>query len=91
MIGITLGANPGVANLVGILVMLFSMLFAGLFVNHDSVKIWGIDALQFLSVFHYAYEAISVNEVKYLTLIEEKYGLEIEVPGATVLSTFDST
>ncbi|KAG5357915.1 ABC transporter G family member [Yarrowia sp. B02] len=88
VIGITLGANPGVANLVGILVMLFSMLFAGLFVNHDSVKIWGIDALQFLSVFHYAYEAISVNEVKYLTLIEEKYGLEIEVPGATVLSTF---
>lgn len=88
VIGITLGSNPGVANLVGILVMLFSMLFAGLFVNHDSVKIWGIDALQFLSVFHYAYESISVNEVKYLTLIEEKYGLEIEVPGATVLSTF---
>lgn len=88
VIGITLGANPGVANLVGILVMLFSMLFAGLFVNHDSVKIWGIDALQYLSVFHYAYESISVNEVKYLTLIEEKYGLEIEVPGATVLSTF---
>jgi hypothetical protein len=29
-----------------------------------------------------------VNEVKYLTLIDHKYGLDIEVPGATILSSF---
>lgn len=29
-----------------------------------------------------------VNEVRYLQLIDHKYGLDIEVPGATILSTF---
>lgn len=79
--------DTGVANLVGCLVMLFSLLFAGLFLNHDSMPkgtIW----IQYLSIFHYAYEALTVNEVKYLTLTERKYGLSIEIPGATILSTF---
>lgn len=44
--------------------------------------------LQKLSIFHYAYEALLVNEVTYLTLTEKKYGLSIDVPGATILSTF---
>lgn len=84
--------NTGVANLVGCLVMLFSLLFAGLFLNPDSMPpgtIW----FEYLSIFHYAYEALAVNEVKYLTLTERKFGLSIEVPGATILSTFgfDST
>lgn len=29
-----------------------------------------------------------MNEVKYLTLIDHKYGLDIEVPGASILSAF---
>jgi hypothetical protein len=29
-----------------------------------------------------------VNEVTYLTLIDHKYGLDIEVPGASILSSF---
>jgi hypothetical protein len=29
-----------------------------------------------------------VNEVTYLTLIDRKYGLDIEVPGASILSAF---
>jgi len=29
-----------------------------------------------------------VNEVRYLTLIDHKYGLDIEVPGASILSSF---
>jgi hypothetical protein len=44
--------------------------------------------MRYLSIFHYAYEALIVNEVRYLTLTEKKYGLSIEVPGATILSTF---
>jgi hypothetical protein len=44
--------------------------------------------LQKLSIFHYAYEALLVNEVTYLTLTEKKFGLSIDVPGATILSTF---
>lgn len=86
LIGIVI-RDTGVANLVGCLVMLFSLLFAGLFLNHDSMPsgtVW----IQYLSIFHYAYEALAVNEVKYLTLTERKFGLSIEVPGATILSTF---
>ena len=29
-----------------------------------------------------------MNEVTYLTLIDHKYGLDIEVPGASILSAF---
>jgi hypothetical protein len=29
-----------------------------------------------------------VNEVTFLTLIDHKYGLDIEVPGASILSAF---
>lgn len=79
--------DSGVANLVGCLVMLFSLLFAGLFLNPDSMPA-GTKWFEYLSIFHYAYEALAVNEVKYLTLTEKKFGLSIEVPGATILSTF---
>lgn len=41
-----------------------------------------------LSIFHYGFEALIVNEVTYLTLIDRKYGLDIEVPGASILSAF---
>lgn len=86
LIGILI-KNSGVANLIGSLFMLFSLLFAGLFLNHDSMPP-GAVYLQYLSIFHYAYEALAVNEVRYLTLTEKKFGLSIEVPGATILSTF---
>ncbi|KAL9619203.1 MAG: hypothetical protein Q9160_006138 [Pyrenula sp. 1 TL-2023] len=76
-----------VANLIGSLVMLFSLLFAGLLLNHDKIPkgaLW----LQSLSIFHYGFEALITNEVRYLTLIDRKFGLDIEVPGATILSSF---
>lgn len=87
-IGITF-KDGGVANLVGSLVMLFSLLLAGLLLNHDSIPksaLW----LQSISIFHYGFEALIVNEVRFLTLTEhrEKLGLDIEVPGSTILSTF---
>ncbi|KAL1975489.1 hypothetical protein VTN31DRAFT_3881 [Thermomyces dupontii] len=85
-IGIVFRDN-GVANLIGSLVMLFSLLFAGLLLNHDAIPksaLW----LQTLSIFHYGFEALIVNEVTYLTLIDHKYGLDIEVPGASILSAF---
>ncbi|OXV07259.1 hypothetical protein Egran_04981 [Elaphomyces granulatus] len=79
--------DAGVANLIGSLVMLFSLLFAGLLLNHDAIPksaLW----LQMLSIFHYGFEALIVNEVTFLTLIDHKYGLDIEVPGASILSAF---
>ncbi|KAI1349292.1 hypothetical protein F5Y01DRAFT_289623 [Xylaria sp. FL0043] len=79
--------DGGVANLIGSLVMLFSLLFAGLLLNHDKIPdaaLW----LQWLSIFHYAFEALIVNEVVKLTLVDNKYGLDITVPGAAILSSF---
>lgn len=79
--------EPGSATMLGVLVMLFSLLFAGLFVNKDTIPA-AIAWLERISVFHYGYEALSVNEVNGLVLKERKYGLDIKVPGAVILSTF---
>lgn len=81
--------DSSVANLIGSLVMLFSLLFAGLLLNHDHIH-KSVLFLQNMSIFHYAYESLLVNEVAMLTLIEhnERLGLDIVVPGATILSTF---
>ncbi|KAL0143366.1 hypothetical protein V8B55DRAFT_1476875 [Mucor lusitanicus] len=79
--------NLSMANLLSVLVMLFSMLFAGLLLNKDSISpafAW----LKYLSFFNYGLEALLVNEMLYLQLVEERFGLNIDVPGATILSTF---
>lgn len=79
--------DGGVANLIGSLVMLFSLLFAGLLLNHNAMPaaaVW----LQWLSIFHYGFEALIVNEVTQLTLIDHKIGIDITVPGAAILSSF---
>ena len=55
--------------------------------NHNAIPaaaVW----LQYLSIFHYGFEALIVNEVKFLTLVDKKYGLDITVPGAAILSSF---
>jgi len=48
----------------------------------------GFGWIQKLSIFHYAFEALIVNEMRYLTLYEQKYGLSVEVPGSAILSIF---
>lgn len=79
--------DPGSATMVGVLIMLFSLLFAGLFINKDTIPV-ALAWFENVSVFHYGYEALSVNEVNGLVLKEKKYGLDIKVPGAVILSTF---
>lgn len=79
--------DGSIANLIGSLVMLFSLLFAGFLLNHDATPksaLW----LQTLSIFHYGFESLIVNEVLHLTLIDKKYSLDITVPGAAILSSF---
>jgi hypothetical protein len=85
-----------------------SLLFTGLLINRETV----IPALQWLhtiSFFHAAFEALAVNELRYLQLKEIKvslplsvrlrfqqwltnctlqYGVELDVPAATILSVF---
>lgn len=79
--------STSVASLVGTLVMLFNLLFTGLLINRDTVT----PVLQWLhtvSFFHAAFEALAVNELRYLQLKEIKYGVELDVPAATILSIF---
>lgn len=60
----------------------FSLLFAGLLMNYDRVP----DGLKWMlttSFFHAGYEALLVNELRYLQLVERKFGLDIQVPSAT--------
>ncbi|KAG0210809.1 hypothetical protein BGX28_008945 [Mortierella sp. GBA30] len=86
MIGIVF-EEVGVANLMSSLVMLFSMLFGGLLLNKESIP-EKLSWLQQLSFFNFAFEALLVNEITFLQLIQKEYGLEIDVPGAVILSTF---
>ncbi|KAL1925335.1 uncharacterized protein VTP21DRAFT_218 [Calcarisporiella thermophila] len=79
--------NSAVASLIASLIMLFSMLFGGLLLNKDSIPQY-LTWLKDLSFFNYAFEALIVNEMLYLQLQEKKFGLIIDVPGATILSTF---
>ena len=66
---------------------LLSLLFAGLLINRDSLNPM-FQWLHTVSFFHAAYEALAVNELRYLQLKEKKYGVELDVPAATILSTF---
>ncbi|KAF9437117.1 ATP-binding cassette sub- G member 2 [Entomortierella beljakovae] len=86
MIGI-ICQEVGVANLMSSLVMLFSMLFGGLLLNKDSIP-ESLSWLQKLSFFNFAFEALLVNEITFLQLIQKEFGLEIDVPGAAILTIF---
>ncbi|KAI0749625.1 hypothetical protein C8Q80DRAFT_1100288 [Daedaleopsis nitida] len=80
-------SSTSVASLVGTLVMLFNLLFTGLLINRKSVPAM-FQWLHTMSFFHAAFEALAVNELRYLQLHEEKYGVNIDVPAAAILSTF---
>ncbi|KAH9954037.1 hypothetical protein BC827DRAFT_1245250 [Russula dissimulans] len=79
--------NTSVASLIGTMVMLFNLLFTGLLINRSKVKPW-LQWLHTVSFFHAAFEALAVNELRFLQLKEDKYGVELDVPAATILSTF---
>lgn len=79
--------DTGVANLVGTLTMLISLLFAGLLINRDKIP-RGLTWLLYISPFHASYEALLVNELRSLSLKERKYGIDIDVPASVLLSSF---
>ena len=74
--------------IVSVVILLFSILFSGLFINTKDITNYSIKYCKNVSIFYYAYETLLINEVKSLILKERKYGLDIEIPGATILSTF---
>ncbi|KAK0469534.1 uncharacterized protein EV420DRAFT_1495091 [Desarmillaria tabescens] len=80
-------SNTSVASLVGTLVMLFNLLFAGLLISREHI-IPALEFLYYISFFHAAFEALAVNELRYLSLKEVKYGVELDVPASMILSVF---
>ncbi|GJJ08367.1 hypothetical protein Clacol_002581 [Clathrus columnatus] len=73
-----------------------SLLFAGLLINRETLG-KKLSWILITSIFHAAFEALAVNELRYLQLKENKvalfnilhwYGVEIDVPAAAVLSSF---
>ena len=66
---------------------LYSLMFTGLLINRETVPV-AFQWLHTISFFHAAFEALAVNELRYLQLKEVKYGVELDVPAATILSTF---
>ena len=62
-------------------------MFAGLLINRDTVSP-SISWLHTISFYHAAFEGLAVNELRYLQLKETKYGVELDVPAATILSMF---
>lgn len=73
---------PSLIRLLIFYSMIFSLLFAGLLMNYDRVP----NSLKWMlttSFFHAGYEALLVNELRYLQLVERKFGLDIQVPSAT--------
>ncbi|KAL5039223.1 hypothetical protein BDV3_002607 [Batrachochytrium dendrobatidis] len=79
--------DVAVASLIATLVMLFEMLFGGLLLNKSSIPP-AFQWMQRISFFNYAFEALVVNEVNGLSLLEEKFGLKIDVPGSVILQAF---
>lgn len=79
--------DTGVANLIGTLVMLLSLLFAGLLINREKIS-WWLTPLLYASPFHSALESLLVSQLSSLTLKEHKYGIDIEVPASVLLSSF---
>ncbi|KAJ2600443.1 (ABC) transporter [Coemansia sp. RSA 1722] len=76
-----------VSNFLASLVLLFSLLFGGLILNKESIPSI-LQPLFGTSSFNLAYEALAINELRYAHIEEVRFGLEIEVPTAALISSF---
>ncbi|TPX55865.1 hypothetical protein PhCBS80983_g04969 [Powellomyces hirtus] len=77
----------GTANLVGSLILLFHMLFAGFLLNQDQIPAvlrW----IQYLSLFRYAYEALVVNDISGITIVDDVANVGLNIPASIVLDKF---
>jgi ABC-type multidrug transport system permease subunit len=80
------GANLAAANLIGVMTMLFNMLFGGFLINKVHIPGW-LSWLQYLSFYNYAFEAVLVNELEEISLEDRKVGIPIQIPGPLILDT----
>lgn len=73
--------TPTVAmgNLVGILILLFSILFEGILINQSTIPGWMV-FIKYTSFVNYAFEALMINEFADLTLMANVPGSSTPVP-----------
>ncbi|KAJ2887051.1 (ABC) transporter [Coemansia aciculifera] len=76
-----------VSNFLASIMLLFSLLFGGLILNKESIPAI-LQPLCRVSSFNLAYEALAINELRYAHVEEVRFGLEIQIPTATIISSF---
>ena len=77
-------SDIAVGSVAALLVMLYQMLFAGLLLNKTTIPAMWSWLFKF-SFFNFAFEALAVNEVNGIDLIEHDHGLNIAAPGIYLL------
>ncbi|KAJ1735266.1 (ABC) transporter [Coemansia biformis] len=76
-----------VSNFLASIMLLFSLLFGGLILNKESIPAI-LQNLCRISSFNLAYEALAINELRHAHIEEVRFGLEIQVPTASLVSSF---
>ncbi|KAK9716843.1 hypothetical protein K7432_006611 [Basidiobolus ranarum] len=77
--------GTGVSSLLASLVMLFFMLFGGLLINQNEIPP-ALSWLQYISMFRYGFQALSVNEIVGLRIIGSMGGMDVNIPASMVLT-----
>ncbi|KAJ2547953.1 (ABC) transporter [Coemansia sp. RSA 1933] len=76
-----------VSNFLASIMLLFSLLFGGLILNKESIPAI-LQPLTRISSFNLAYEALAINELRHAVIEEVRFGLEIQIPTASLISSF---
>ncbi|KAJ3083319.1 hypothetical protein HDU99_010950, partial [Rhizoclosmatium hyalinum] len=80
-------SDVGTATLVGAILILFKMLFAGLIISQDSIP-QAIRWIQYISFFRYPYEGMVVNDLALLQITDVFDGTVVNLPAALILEKF---
>ncbi|KAI9339608.1 hypothetical protein BDR26DRAFT_918973 [Obelidium mucronatum] len=79
--------DVGTATLVGAILILFKMLFAGLIISQDSIP-KALQWIQYISFFRYPYEGMAVNDLGLLQISDTFDGSSVNLPAALILEKF---
>ncbi|KAJ3066124.1 hypothetical protein HDU98_010549 [Podochytrium sp. JEL0797] len=80
-------SDVGTATLVGAILILFKMLFAGLIISQDSIPP-ALRWIQYCSFFRYPYEGMAVNDLGLLQITDTFDGTSVNLPAALILEKF---
>ncbi|KAI9342049.1 hypothetical protein DFJ73DRAFT_843020 [Zopfochytrium polystomum] len=80
-------SDVGAATLMGAIVILFNMLFSGWLINQGSIVPW-LGWIQYLSLFRYVYEALVVNDLSEIQIVDYIAGVTVNIPASVILDKF---